>query len=306
MTDHQTCSITKTSIPSRQFLQPHDAFRLANAALFAERQGIWLNALLTMTWEKTTRFVTGEEREIAALSSEALYGLRKVFARDGRPLHCVWVKERAPTRRTGDHVHALLHLDPARFADDGRKVLRYLRSRHGFLEHGVDLRAHTDGGPGYRTRSEIARQIIYLVKNLDPDARIARATGELVVLRDFLDLDHAAWQAGLKQLASPEPGLGRAWGKTVGTSQNLARSARADAGWIDITSPEDLRDALWKGYSPLNDPHFPPAPPDRAPLRRARLAFTGMLAGGASAHRASDMPLPAPGMRAECALASAS
>jgi hypothetical protein len=229
--------------------------------LFAEHQGFWLNSLLTITWKKCAAVLADSAEDLQDAQRTVLSRIARVYRNSNQPLYFAWAKEHAPA---GVHTHFWLHLAPARFMDERKRLLDTLAALLQPQGCGIDLRGdELNGRPGYRKRHEMCRQILYATKNLTPQARARAGNGSLVQVREYLALDAAARQAGLRRSSTPIPSSWPSWGKVTGASETLGPKARATRGWKELTTIDDLRDAIWRGFSPLNDPSSPPAPPCR-------------------------------------------
>lgn len=249
-----------------------EALRFTNAALFAEHQGHWLNTLITITWSKMPTFIGRDPDELQHCVRTAIKTLTDAHGGRGMPLSYAWVKELGATCRTGLHVHIYAHLPPPHYRELVADTRERIRVRFDLADCGVQVSDGPWGKPGYRTRKEIKRQLIYAIKGLGPDERISMPSGEKRDLRWYLDMHRAAAAAGLRANIDPVPAPWSTWGKAVGCSNSLGPAAREAAGWNELTTPQDLREAFWQGYSLLNDPAAPPDPWRRLPIMRRSLS----------------------------------
>lgn len=249
-----------------RYMRLDDALRLTNACLFTEWEGIRLGCFVSITWNKCAANPDLLPPSTASLREKVLDRVSRVFGEQGFPVRSAWWQECAP--RMGEHLHIHMHLPQGRDAVAKKVMLDVLAHILKPGPCGVDFGWHEKSQvAGYRSRREMKRQVIYAIKNLCPIERARLPDGTLVNVREYLDLAEAAASAGLKKLGDPQPMPAGFKGKIAGASQNVGPQARTAAGWIDLTTLPELRDAIWKGYSPLNDAAKPPQPA-RRPLRR--------------------------------------
>lgn len=249
-----------------RYMRLDDALRLANACLFTEWEGTRFGCLVTITWNKCGSTPDLLPRSAATLQEKVLDRVRRVFGDRDLPLRFVWWHECGS--RMGEHLHIHMHLPQGLDAVARQVILDELDRVLKPNACGVDFSWHGKSQvAGYRTRWEIKRQVIYAIKNLCPSERARLPDGQMVNVREYIDLAGAAARVLRIPLGDPEPMPAGFKGKMTGASQNVGPQARAAAGWIELTSLPDLQAAIWLGYSPLNDAVQPPQPAKRKPRR---------------------------------------
>jgi hypothetical protein len=191
---------------------------LVNATRFAHWQGDPLIVHMTVIWAHFDGFTP---ETLAKLTTQFFDVMSKWLRRRRISLRAVWVRERG--QQKGHHLHALVNV-PIRLVHD---LELYLIRRFAIADGGLDF---SYGRFGMRTPDMQLGALQYICKTLDH--RAFKYYGfDTINIADELGIQHRGTDGAIQM-------------KRAGTTQNIGRKARRDAGWKDARSIEEVRSLL--------------------------------------------------------------
>ena len=192
---------------------------LVNAVAFANHKGSRLTVAITLLWSHVAGF---RENRLPELTTQFLQGLARWLRRHANvELHGVWTRERGYQK--GHHINIMANIPVSRIP----QLKDYLMNSFNITANGLDFKY---GDFGMKTTAMQMGKLRYFCKSLDHTAFLYRGF-ETYNIAELLGIRHTGTD-----------GVVRA--KRAGTTENLGRTARRQAGWRDARFPEEVADLL--------------------------------------------------------------